>query len=202
MFVLIGIEVTFFGVGLCILQAVEMALERRRRMIPGVLFYLFNAMIMFGVAMTGRGVPQQYPWAIFLFMTSLFMIGPLNLFYYHTLLYHDAPLPYRTWVHLLPGAASCALEIIFQLMPRQEKMEILGGFLTDPLHNLLTLPLAAASLHVLVYVFIIMKTMISDINISESRREFRFFLYVAAGIIMVIAFLLVGFLTGNAALFI
>ena len=202
MFVLIGIEITFFGVGLCILQAVEMALERHRRMIPGVLFYLFNAMIMFGVAMTGRGVPQQYPWAIFLFMTSLFMIGPLNLFYYHTLLYHDTPLPYRTWAHLLPGAASFVLEIIFQILPHHEKKEILSAFFTDPLHHLLTLPLAAASFHVFVYVFIIMKTMISDINISESRREFRFFLYVAVGIIMVIAFLLAGFLTGNAALFV
>lgn len=202
MLVLIGIEITFFGVGLCILQAAEMALELRKRMIPGVLFYLFNGIIMFGVAMTGRGVPQHHPAAIFLFLTSLFMIGPLNLFYYHTLLYHDTPLPYRSWAHLVPAMVSFILEIIFQLQPAAIKIEIISAFFMDPARNLLAIPLAAASFHVFIYVIIIMKTVISDINISESRKEFRFFLYVALGIIMVIVFFLGGFMTGSMAVFI
>lgn len=202
MFVQIGIEITFFGVGLCLLQAVEMAMEMRKRKLPGVLFFLFNAVIMFGVAMAASGVPQRCPESIFLFLTALFMIGPLNLFYYHTLLYHDAPLPYRTVLHLVPAMVSLVAEILFQLLPGAIKSGILTAFLADPVHQLLALPLAAASLHVFIYIILIIRRVISDTNISESRKEFRFIMYIALAIIMVIALLFGGFMTGSPAVFI
>jgi AraC-like DNA-binding protein len=202
MFVEIGIEITFFGVGLCVLQAVELALEMRTRKVPGVLFYLFNAVIMFGIAMTARGVPQTWPETIFLFLTSLLLIGPLNLFYYHTLLYHDTQLPYRIGVHLVPALVFFLIEVVFQCQPMAFKREMLTAFFADPANHWLTIPLAVASLHVLVYAIIIMHAVISDINIRESRKEFRFIMFVAAGIILVIALLLGGFMAGKPVVFI
>lgn len=202
MFVQIGIEITIFGVGLCILQAAELALEMRKRKVPGVLFYIFNAIIMFGVAMTARGVAQTRPETIFLFLTSLLLIGPLNLFYYHTLLYHDAPLPYRTGLHLVPAFVFFVLEAVFQLQPVLYKQRMLIAFFADPCGHWFAIPLAIASLHVLVYAIIIMKAVISDINIHESRKEFRFIMFVALGIILVIALLLGGFMAKNPRIFI
>ena len=202
MFVQIGIEITIFGVGLCVLQAVELALVMRKRKVPGVLFYFFNAVIMFGVAMTARSVPQSRPETIFLFLTSLLMIGPLNLFYYHTLLYHDTPLPYRTGAHLVPAFLSFLLEAGFQLQPAAFKQEVLSAFLANPAHHPLAIPLAIASLHVLVYAVIIVHAVISDINIRESQKEFRFIMFVALSIILVIVLLLGGFMTGSMSVFI
>lgn len=202
MFVQIGIEITIFGVGLCILQALELSLEMRKRKVPGVLFYIFNAAIMFGIAMTARGIPQNRPETIFMFLTSLLLIGPLNLFYYHTLLYHDTPLPYRTGVHLLPALLFFMLEAAFQLQPAAYKREVLSAFFADPVGHPLAIPLAFASVHVLIYAVVIMRAVILDINIRESRKEFRFIMFVALGIILVIVLILGGFMTGTLSVFI
>ncbi len=202
MFVPMGIEITFFGCGLCILRALEMIPESGRGSAPGILFYLFNAVIMLGIALIARGVPPEYPASIFLFLTSLFMIGPLNLFYYHTLLYRGTPLPYRAAVHLAPAMVCFALEVLFQFQPMALKQELIGGLLRDPLNSLLFIPLAAAVVHILIYVAAIIQVALSDVSISESPRGFNFILYIAIGIIVVIALVLGGFLGRNPAVFI
>jgi AraC-like DNA-binding protein len=202
MYVAIGIEIMFFGCGLCVLQALERLPESGKGTAPGILFYLFNAVIMLGVALIARGVPSGHPAAIFLFFTSLFMIGPLNLFYYHTLLYRDTPLPYRAAAHLAPAMVCFVLEVLLQFQPMAFKKELIGGFLHDPLSSILIIPLAAVVVHILIYVAIIIKVGLSDINISESPRGFRFILYIAIGIILVIALIFGGFLGREPAVFI
>lgn len=192
----------FFGCGLCILQALERVPEPGKGNAPGILFYLFNAVLMLGIALIARGVPQEYPASIFMFLTTLFMIGPLNLFYYHTLLYRGTPLPYRAVVHLAPAMACLVMEVVFQFQPVAFKKEMIGVLLQDPLASILIIPLAAAVVHILVYVAAIIKVALSDISIRESPRGFRFILYVAIGIILVIAMLLGGFLGGAPAVFI
>ncbi len=202
MIVPLGIEITFFGCGLCLLQALERTLEPGKRRAPGILFYLFNSVIMLGIALIARGVPQRHPASLFLFFTSLFMIGPLNLFYYHALLYPDTPLPYRTKLHLAPALACLAAEIAFQFLPAEVRRGIVGAFLDNPAAHPLCILLAASSLHITAYAVIIMKMVLSDIDIGTSRREFRFILFVALGIVLVIAMLFGGFIAGNTAVFI
>lgn len=192
----------FFGCGLCVLQALERIPESGKGTAPGILFYLFNAVIMLGIALIARGVPPEYPASISLFFTSLFMIGPLNLFYYHTLLYRDTPLPYRAVAHLAPAMACFVLEVVMQLQPMAFKKELIGGFLHDPLSSILIIPLAAVVAHILVYVAVIIKVALSDVSISESPRGFHFILYIAIGIILVIALLFGGFLGREPAVFI
>ncbi len=202
MFVAIGIQITFFGCGLCVLQALERMPESGKGSAPGILFYLFNAVIMLGTALIARGVPPEYPASIFLFFTSLFMIGPLNLFYYHTLLYPGAPLPYRAAAHLVPAMVCFIFEVLFQLQPMAIKKEMIGGFLRDPLDSPLVIPLAVVVAHILIYVAAIIKVALSDVSISESPRGFRFILCIAIGIILVIALLFGGFLGREPAVFI
>ncbi|MBP7736313.1 MAG: AraC family transcriptional regulator [Spirochaetes bacterium] len=202
MLVTIGIEITLFGCGLCLLQALERMPESGKGTAPGILFYIFNAVIMLGTALIARGVPQEYPASIFLFITSLVIIGPLNLFYYHTLLYPGAPLPYRVALHLAPAMACFIAEVLFQLQPAAFKMEMIGAFLADPLGSPLVYLLAAVVAHILIYVAAIIKVALSDVGISGSPRGFRFILYIAIGILLVIAFLAGGFLGGSPAVFI
>jgi AraC-like DNA-binding protein len=79
---------------------------------------------------------------------------------------------------------------------------MIGGFLNDPLGSVLVIPLGAAVGHILVYVAAIIKVALSDISISESPRGFHFILYIAIGILLVIAMLLGGFLGREPAFFI
>ncbi len=200
MLISLGIEITFFGCGLCVIQALERALESGKRKAPGILFYLFNSVIMLGIGLIARGIPQRYPASIFLLFTSLFIIGPLNLFYYHTLLYRDTPMPYRTILHLAPAAVCLIGEVLFQSLPPEVKREIFTSFFSDPVQHPLCILLGAASLHITIYAIIIIRMVISDIG--ESQREFRFIMFVALGIILVIAMLFGGFIGGIPAVFI
>lgn len=202
MFVTIGIEIILFGCGLCLLQALERMPESGKGTAPGILFYIFNAVIMLGVALIGRGVPQEYPASIFLFVTSLVIIGPLNLFYYHTLLYPGTPLPYRVAFHLAPAMACFVVEVLFQFQPAVFKKEMIGFFLDNPLDSPLGYLLAAVVAHILIYVAAIIKVALSDVGISGSLRAFRFILCIAIGILLVIGFLFGGFLARKPVVFI
>lgn len=202
MYVSLGVQITFFGCGLCLLQALERALEPGRRNVPGILFYLFNGVIMLGIGLLALGVPARYPGSIFLFLTALFAIGPLNLFYYHTLLYRNAPMPYRVGIHLAPAIVSLACEILFQALDGAMKRDIIGALLYDPLSTVLSAPLALGSLHIAGYAFFIMRVVMADIGIGRTGREFRFILFVAVSIVLVIGAVLGGFLAGKPAVFI
>jgi AraC-like DNA-binding protein len=179
MLLALGIQITFFGCGLCLLQAIERALEPGGRNMPGLLFYLFNAVIMLGIGLIAGGIVARLPGAAFLLLTSLFLIGPLNLFYYHTLLYRDSPLPYRVLLHLAPAIAGFACEIAFQSLDTAVKQKLIASLLADPAHSPLAFPLTLASLHITAYAVFIVRVVIADIDIGRSRREFRFIMVVA-----------------------
>jgi AraC-like DNA-binding protein len=202
MFVLIGIEIVFFGCGLCFLQAIESAVSGGQRAVYGTLFYVFNGILMLGFGLTASGVPQTHPESIFLFFTSLFMVGPLDFFYYHTLLYPERPVPYRTWIHFIPAVVCLVFEIGLQMQPYTMKQDMISGFFHEPLNHVLFIPLAAVSLHIFAYVIVIIKTVLSDVTGSGSRKGFRFILYSAVMIIMIIALLLGGFIIRNPTVFI
>ena len=201
MFVEIAIEITFFGCGLCFLRALELLLSRDRRMVYGILCYFFNGILMLNFALTARGVPPVHPESIFLFVTSLFMIGPLDFFYYHTLLYPERPVPYRTWIHFIPAMACLIAEILFQLQPYSVRQDMIGRFFHDPLNNVLLIPLAVVSLHVFVYSIIIIKTALSDVTVSGSSKGFRFIVYCGVTIILIIVLLLGGFISESKIVF-
>jgi AraC-like DNA-binding protein len=202
MFVQLGTEITFFGFGLCLLRALELLVSKDRRMVYGILCYFFNSILMLGLYFTARGVPPEHPESIFLFFTSLFMAGPIDFFYYHTLLYPEKRLPYRTWLHFIPAMVCLVFEILLQLQPYSVKRELIAGFFREPLNHFMLIPLAAVSLHVFVYAIIIIKTVLSDVTGSGSSKGFRFILYCGVTIILLIALLLGGFISGSKAVFV
>jgi AraC-like DNA-binding protein len=202
MFVQIGTEITFFGCGLCVLQAVESLISRRKRSAYGFFFYLSNSIIMLGFGLTARGVPLDRPESIFLFFTALSMIGPLDFFYYHTLLYPGRPVPYRTRLQFIPAAVVFVFEVFFQLQPYRMKHEMIAGFFREPSGSILFIPLAAISLHITAYAIIIIKTVLSDVTGYVSGRGFRFVLYSAITIILEIVLLFGGFFAGNMTVFV
>lgn len=198
----IGIDITFFGFGLSLLRSLDLLLSEGRRSVYGIFFYLFNGILMLGFGLTARGVPPVHPESIFLFVTSLLMVGPLDLFYYHILLYPERRPPYRTWLHFVPAMLALAGEVVLQLQPHSLKRELIAGFFLDPLHHVLIILLAAVSLHVFAYAAIIVKTVLVDVTGSVSSRGFRFMLYSGITIMLIIALVLGGFVSGNQAVFV
>lgn len=202
MFLEIGIQITFFGFGLCILQALESLISRTRRSVYGFFFYLFNSIIMLGFGLTARGVLLTHPGSIFLFVTSLAMVGPLDFFYYHTLLYPERPIPHRTWFQFIPAVIVLIAEIYFQAQPFQVKRAMLAELYGTPVDSVLFFPMAIIALHVTAYALIIIKTVLSDVAGYASGRGVRFVLYSAIIIIVEIGLLFGGFFTGNMKVFV
>ncbi|MBN2161143.1 MAG: AraC family transcriptional regulator [Spirochaetes bacterium] len=200
--ILIGIDITFFGFGLCLLRALDLLVSEGRRSAYGIFFYFFNGILMLGFGLTARGVPPVHPESIFLFVASLLMVGPLDFFYYHTLLYPERRLPYRAWIHFVPAAVVLAGEVVFQLQPAYLKRDLIAGFFREPFGHILFILLAAISLHVLAYAIIIIRTVFADVTGSVSSRGFRFVLYSGVTIILIIALVLGGFMSGSPGVFV
>ena len=126
----IGIEITFFGFGLCLLRAFESILSSKKIISMPVLFYVFNSFILLGTGLVALGLPLEYPSSIFLFPSSLLIIGPLNLFYYHYLLYPGQPVPYRTHLHLVPFFCAWSSRFFFRSSPLHLNMNCSRHFST------------------------------------------------------------------------
>lgn len=198
----IGIGITYFGFGLCLLQALERILESRRWAVPRVFFYIFNSIIILGTGLIADGVPLREPAALILFPSSLVIIGPLNLFYYHSLLYPARPIPYRTWLHKVPFLFSLAAEIWFQGQTLSFRREFLAAFFRDPAGHGMFWPLTLMALHVLVYMIYIAKVFLMDLGFRSSRREFRFIGSIGVSVLFVIALLYTGVVRSSPLLFI
>ncbi|PKL35695.1 MAG: AraC family transcriptional regulator [Spirochaetae bacterium HGW-Spirochaetae-1] len=198
----IGIEITFFGFGLCLLRAFESILSSKKIISMPVLFYVFNSFILLGTGLVALGLPLEYPSSIFLFPSSLLIIGPLNLFYYHYLLYPGQPVLYRTHLHLVPFFLCLFVEIFFQVQPFAFKHELLTAFFNGRDGHFLIVPFAFISLHVLVYMLIILKVFLLDTGFKKNQREFHFIGSIALVVFLIVAMLFFGFVFDIPGLFI
>jgi AraC-like DNA-binding protein len=202
MLITIGTEITVFGFGLCLLQAVERIIESRRVFSPRVFFYVFNSVIILATGLVVRGVPIEHPLSLFLFPSALLIIGPLNLFYYHTLLYPGKAVPYRTRLHLAPFFLALAGEIFFQTRPDEFKRALISSLMNDPVGNALFPLLVLASLHVLIYMLYIARVFLFELGFKKSHSEYRFIGSIALTVLLIIALLFWGFVLKKPLLFI
>lgn len=197
----LGIQIIYFGCGLCLLQALERVLESGKPASPQVLFYLFNATLIFGTAQIARGTELVHPLSLFLFFSSLLIIGPLNLFYYHSLLYPARPMPYRVWLHIIPFLACLATEIAFQAQPEPFKRDIHAFIFAGSLHPARLAFLFVFSTHPLLYMLYVIKVFQIDLGFRRTRREFRFIGLIAMLVLVVIAMFLASFIADVPGLF-
>jgi AraC-like DNA-binding protein len=204
---LIGMQLSFFGCGLCILEALEILFSPKKRSITSISFFVCNSIYLLYFGLYIAGIPQQNPNVSFLLFTSLFMLGPTNLFYYHELLYQKKPLPYRVWIHLIPCVICFIFEILFQFQPHEVKLYYTSSFFntsyhSDPASYVLLFVMLASMLHLSIYLFYVIKIIISDINIGESRNEFKFIMYLAGSIFLNILIFLWGFIGKQLHIFV
>jgi len=202
MLVRIGTEITVFGFGLCLLQALERIIESRAILSPRVFFYVFNSIIILNTGLVVQRVPAEHPMSMFLFLSSIFIIGPMNLFYYHTLLYPGKSMPYRTRLHLVPFFICAAAETVFQLQPAGLKRAIVSSLLDDPAGHPLFPLIVLAALHALAYMLYIARVFMFGLGFRKSQSELRFIGSIALWVLLIITLLFLGFTLKNPLLFI
>ena len=202
MYFAIGIEITFFGFGLCLLQAVEKFLESSKISYPPALFYLFNSIIFLETGFIASEIPLHHPEAVFLMLTSIIIIGPLNLIYYYKLLYPLQDPPYRMWIHFFPAMIIFLTEVLFQLQPDVYKRDFIRSFWEDPLHHFMVIPLTVSALYVLGYIIYILKLFFIDLGFTKSKKEFQIIGSVVILIILVVTALFGGIILSLPNLFI
>ena len=185
----------FFGGALCFLMALEQVTGRETGRLNILSFSLLicNGLIILGVGLSVSQFQASYPLSGFLFFTALFAVGPLNLFYYHSLLDPELPLSYKTKIHILPSAIIFLIDIIFLFQPLAFKQHLIEGMLRNPLDSPLSILVAMGWTHVISYLVFLLIVELALWKMEEIRSEVRIIALINLMAIVSAAVLGIGF---------
>jgi AraC-like DNA-binding protein len=191
----IAMAFIFFGSALCFLMALEQVTGKDSVRLNILSFFLLicNGLIMLGVGLSVSLFQATYPTAGFLFFTAIFAVGPLNLFYYHSLLDPDLPLSYKTKLHILPAAVIFVIDFLFLFQTLELKQHMIAGMFADPLHSPLSILVAIGWTHVIFYLFFLLMVELGLWDREEIRTEVRIIAFINLLAILSAAILGVGF---------
>ena len=196
-------HLVYFGAGLTLLMAIEQLASRDRNRINYIsaAMLLCNAIITFGAGFFANGVQIAYPGSTFLFVTSVYLTGPLNLFYYTALMDPHKQIPARLTWHLVPPLAAFICEVVFQLGPGGWKSRILAGlFASGSFHPVKPGVIAGAVLCIAYLVYLTRET-ITVWNNEKIRVETRIVVGLSVAAIATVLLFLAGFLADVKQLF-
>lgn len=130
-------QIIFFTSGLCLLQAVGEVFHSKRQPIHYIHAVLLfgNGLIIIRLGLYGNPVLYEHPISFFLFPTSLFLVGPINLIYNHFLIDPGKPIPKKLLLQLVPASIVFLIEAIFLFLPLDIKREFLYELITRPLES-------------------------------------------------------------------
>lgn len=167
--------VVYVGSGLSFLMAIQQLSGRNpdRLNALGFLLLVCNGIIMLNVGLGVSRLQAAYPASSFLFLTALFAVGPLNLFYDHSLLDPSQPIPYKTRLHILPAALFFVFEIVFQFQSSGLKQEMIGSLFDNPLESPFALTVMIGCAHVLGYLAYLSMLEYSLWDRPEIKTEIR-----------------------------
>jgi len=170
-----------FGGGLTLLTGIEQLTGRKSPGRSNVLLFavaIVVTIILGNWVMLYRGVPRHLPWAVFLFLTAIYLIGPLNYLYYRSLLEPGLMIAGRQAIHLAAPLAVLALEIAFQSRGGDWKSAIIGDFLTVPSDGIPALVMFAGGVSFFVYQAYFVMLCLQFRNEKSMRTGVRLVLFV------------------------
>ncbi len=196
------------GLGICLLMALEQLFSRRRNSINIIssLLLFCNAAIIMGSLLIAYEIPFHYPWSIYFFITSLYSIGPLNLFYYNALTNTREIALRKLLIHLIPALLVLIIETSFQCMDHTIKVSILKSFISPMMFNKTTILIITSAIHPQTYLLYLVSMEFSLWGAQDIREEITVItmvnmLAIIAGIVLFLGFILgysILFLTGSS----
>ena len=139
-------SIILFGSGLSLLIGIEQLTGRKNLTRVNILLSIvsfFVAIILWNYSAIYSEAPLKNSWMIFLIMTSLYVIGPLNYLYYRSLLKSVETKSLKNFLHLLPPFLILIFETGFHLSDATFKREIIHSFLQDKVIGILGVGLLA-----------------------------------------------------------
>jgi len=184
----------FFGSGLSLLMGVSGIVTREidRVNILSFLLLTCNAIIMLNVGLSVDMVQARYPLTSFLFLTTIYAVGPLNPFSYHSLMDPEQDIPYKTRLHILPASVVFCSEVLFQFQGDTFKRDMIAGIFDAPMSSPFTIILMIGAVHVFCYLSYLSLIEFSLWNSREIRSEVR----LMAGLNMVSKVTTIGLAAG------
>ena len=163
----------YFGSFLALLLAVQQIIARKRELANFLRFFhlLCNSILLCGTALLANKVPMDYPFLLFLYFTSGFLLGPSYLLSISSLLGTKIGMKKKDILLFLPAIVVFIGEIFFQSQDTAFKQDVIRIFLTRPLLSPLAPLFAAAIIYNVAYEFLVMRDVITFWNNKEIKKE-------------------------------
>jgi AraC-like DNA-binding protein len=195
--------IVYFGAGLTFMMAVEQLTSRSRNRFNyfSAAMLACNSIITLNAANFACGVQLDYPLSTALFLTSVFLTGPLNLIYYRALIEPKKKVPARIAWHLAPPMAVFLVESVFFLQPQEEKLRIMATLFSSGSFHAIKAGVCVGACMAIGYLVYLTREMVSVWNNDSIRVETRIVVGLSVAAIATVIFFLSGFLAGARELF-
>lgn len=167
--------IIFFGSGLAFLMALQQLSVRNpdRLNVLGFSLLSLNAVILANVGMALTRMQESFPGAAIFFVSAIFGVGPLNLFYYRLLMEPRRAIPYKTWLHIAPAIAAVIPGVVLFAKGDPYRAQAIRSLLDDPLASPYGLLIGMGAIHVFGYLTYLFAVEYSLWKSSELRSEIR-----------------------------
>lgn len=196
------LAIVTFGVGFSFVFALAQLSRRQRGLADylNCLVFMGNSVIQLFVVLNATQSFVEYPQASFLFLTSLFLLGPANYLYHHILLHPGAPVPARVRLQFVPAALALAAELVFQSLPAGVQRSFLADLVREPLSHGYTLVLLTGTLVIFGYSLVPLRLGLAVLGRENTRSQVRVILAAFTATLVSIVLISLGFVTGYALL--
>jgi AraC-like DNA-binding protein len=196
-------HLVYCGAGLTFMMAVEQLAGRVRSRINYISAAMLacNSVITLGAANFASGVQLEYPLSTWLFVTSVFLTGPLNLFYYRALMEPQKQIPARIKGHMVPPLAVFVFESVFHAQPADEKLRVLAALFTPGSFYPLKAGICIGACMAIAYLVYLTRETITVWKNDAIRIETRIVVGLSVAATATVLLFLAGFLAGNRELY-
>ena len=140
-------------------MGIEQLIGRPRRTRHNIMLFFISilaAVTLYNHALLANGITPRYPWSAFLYLTSVFTVGPLTFAYYHLLLYPGRKIKTRHIRHLIPAMIVLLIEIYLQTQPHALKQQALETTLnTNSINFLIVLLLIGGAVYIRYHIILL-----------------------------------------------
>jgi AraC-like DNA-binding protein len=194
----IATTVVYSGAFFALVMAVEQLARKERSSTHVVGFFcmLFNAVFSLNIAFAANGVQLERPWTSFLFITALYLSGPLNFMYYRTLLGEKPRVPGKALWHYVPPFLVFVLEVIFQLEPTAVQREIVASVFDPAGMSCIKAGIVAGALSIVSYHSYMTRELLMVRDSRKLRSEIMMIILLEGAGTVAAVVLIAGFLSG------
>ena len=196
-------HLVYCGAGLTFMMAIEQLAGRGRNRINYISAGMLacNSIITLGAANFAGGVQLEYPASTTLFVTSVFLTGPLNLFYYKALMEPQKQIPARLKGHMVPPLVVFLFETVFLLQPQDDKLRVMAALFAPAPFYPLKAGICIGACMAIAYLVYLTRETVSVWNNVSARAETRIVVGLSVAAIATVLIFLAGFIADIKELF-